>query len=143
MGELKNIVFNPATGLFEDSTNPTAHLTKGEIHQRRRKPTDPMAAQMKPVIRSLYLTGGDRPKEGTTIELSWRVERAQRVVVTFPSGNTVEFPPVCSCQFVVPPQECRVRIVAHNGRYTTQRTLRIKPRKHFLIERLIEWLVAH
>ena len=75
MGELKNIVFNPATGLFEDSTNPTAHLTRVEIRRLRRQ-SDPMTAQMKPILRAIYLTGGERPLEGTTIEISWMVERA-------------------------------------------------------------------
>ena len=130
MGELKHIVFNPATGLFEDSTNPTAHLTQGEVRRRRKRPTDPMAALMKPDIRSIYLTGGERPMEGSTLELSWQVDRAQRVVVTFPSGNTLEFPPACRCQFVVPATDCFVRLVAYNGKFTTQRTMQIHPKRY-------------
>lgn len=139
MGELKNIVFNPATGLFEDSTNPTAHLTRVEIRRLRRQ-SDPMAAQMKPIIRAIHLTGGDRPFEGTIIELSWMVERAQRVVVTFPSGNTVEFPLSYNCPFVVPKHDCHVRLVAHNGKYTTQRTLQIRPKRITLITKLLNKL---
>ena len=141
MGELKNIKFNPKTGLFEDCTNPTAHLTDGEVRKlRRQRQTDPMAKQKKPIIRSVYCSGGERPKEGTTIEMSWFVERAQRVVVTFPSGNTVGFPSACSCQFVVPRNACRVRIVAHNGKYTTQRTISIRPKRLSLIRKFWKWM---
>lgn len=144
MGALKDIVFNPETGLFEDLTNPTAHLTDGEVRKPRRpRQTDPMAARMKPIIRSLYLTGGNRPKEGATIEMSWYVERAQRVVVTFPSGRSVEFPPANRCQFVVPGQNSRVRLVAHNGKYTTQRTLQLRPKKLSIFHKLLKWLKSH
>ncbi|MBR1565109.1 MAG: hypothetical protein IJ650_07175 [Paludibacteraceae bacterium] len=139
MGELKNIVFNPTTGLFEDSTNPNAHLMQHEVHkERNQRPKDPMAAQFKPVIRSLYYLGNLHPMEGTTFSLSWEVEKAQRVVVTFPSGNTVEFPPVCNCQFVVPSHDFRVRLVAYNGKYSTQRTLSVSPRRHSIIHRFLK-----
>ena len=141
MGSLKDIVFNPTNGLFEDLTNPTAHLTDGEVRKpRRQRQTDPMALQMKPIIRSIYLSGGNRPLEGTTIEMSWYVERAQHVVVTFPSGRSVEFPPACRCQFVVPRHKCRVRLVAHNGKYTTQRTLQLCPKKLSIIHKFLKWL---
>lgn len=140
MGGLKNIVYNPETGLFEDSTNPTAHLTNGEARKRRPCQTDPMSAQMKPVINSLYLTGGEHPLEGTNIEMSWYAEKTRRVVVTFPSGRKVEFPAAGSCRFVVPGSRCQVRIVAHNGKYTTQCTLQITPTKKTLITRFLEWL---
>ena len=140
MGELKNIVFNPETGLFEDSTNPTAHLTNGEVRKRRRRPSDPMAAQMKPVFNSIFLTGGEHPMEGTTIELSWHIEKAQRVVVTFPSGEKGEFPALCSCQFIVPKDPCRVRIIAYNNQYKTQQTIGIRPSKKSLMTRFLEWI---
>lgn len=143
MGELKNIVFNPQTCLFEDCTNPTAHLTQGEVRklhrQRQQDPT--MAMQMKPVIRSICFSGGEHPIEGSTIEISWYVEKAQQVVVTFPSGKTVEFFPVCSCQFVVPRQKCQVRIIAYNGKYSTQRTIQIRPKKLSLIQSFLKWIM--
>ena len=141
MGALKDIVFNPTTGLFEDLTNPTAHLTDGDVRNpHRQRQTDPMALQMKPDIRTIYLSGSERPMEGTTIEMSWYVERAQHVVVTFPSGRSVEFPPACRCQFVVPRHKCRVRLVAHNGKYTTQRTMQIHPKRASLLHNFIKWL---
>ena len=141
MGELKNIRFNPETGLFEDCTNPTAHLTQGEIRkQRRSRQLDPMALQMKPVIRSVYVSGGARPKEGTTIEMSWFVEKAQRVSVTFPSGKTVDFPPACRCQFVVPRRRSQIRLVAHNNNYRTQRTISLRPKRIPLFQRFFKWL---
>ena len=71
MGELKNITFNPATGLFEDCTNPTAHLTQGEIRRsRRQRQQDPMAMYMKPIILSLFLSDDAHPVAGSTIEMS-------------------------------------------------------------------------
>ena len=141
MGELKNIKFNQKTGLFEDCTNPTAHLTQGEIRKaRRQRQQDPMAMQMKPVIRSVYISGGAHPQEGTTIEMSWFIEKAQRVSVTFPSGNIIEFPPASSCQFVVPRRKSYVRIMAYNGKFHTQKTITIKPSTS-LFQRLWEWFV--
>ena len=139
MGELKNITFNPVTGLFEDCTNPTAHQTQSEIRRLRRQ-LDPMAAQMKPIIRSVYLSGGARPEMGKTVELSWLVDNARRVVVTFPSGNIIEFPPASSCQFVVPRRKSYVRIMAYNGKFHTQKTITIKPSTS-LFQRLWEWFV--
>lgn len=128
MGELKNITFNPATGLFEDCTNPTAHLTQGEIRRlRRQRQQDPMALYMKPVIRSLFLSNGEHPAVGSTMEMSWYVDKAQRVAITFPSGNTVEFPPASSCKFVVPKHKFHIRLTAYNGKYHTQRTITIEP----------------
>ena len=141
MGELKNIKFNPETGLFEDCMNPTAHLTQGEIRKaRRQRQLDPMAMQMKPVIRSVYISGGAHPQEGTTIEMSWFIEKAQRVSVTFPSGKTIDFPPACRCQFVVPRRKSQIRLMAHNGNYRTQRTIPIVPKPILLIQRFIKWL---
>ena len=141
MGELKNIVFNPVTGLFEDSTNPTAHLTPREVRRvHRNRQLDPEAIQLKPFFRTISIYGGDRPLEGSTIVISWSIEKAQRVVATFPSGNTIEFPPVCKCQFVVPKHKCQVRLVAYNERYRTQRTITIHPKRRLLILRLLDWI---
>jgi hypothetical protein len=144
MGELKNIKFNPETGLFEDCTNPTAHLTQGELRKaRRQRHLDPMALQMKPVIRSVYVSGGARPKEGTTIEMSWFVENAQRVSITFPSGKKVDFPPACRCQFVVPGRKSQIRLIAYNGKCHTQRTFLITPKRIPLLLRLLKWCKTH
>lgn len=141
MGELKNITFNPATGLFEDCTNPTAHLTQGEIRRsRRQRQHDPMAMYMKPIILSLFLSDDAHPVAGSTIEMSWYVERAQRVTVTFPSGNTIEFPPASSCQFVVPKHKFHIRLMAYNGKYHTQRTVTIEPSTS-IFRRLWEWFL--
>ena len=147
MGDIKNVIFNPETGLFEDSTNPTAHMTEHEVRQeerrarRRQRQDDPLRAQMKPVIQAISRTGAEHPLEGTTIELAWLVQNAQRVVITFPSGNKVNFPTAGRCQFKVPDHDFQVRLVAYNGRYTTQRTLSISPRRLTLFRRLLNRLL--
>ena len=129
------------SGLFEDSTNPTAHLTPREVRRvKRNRQRDPETMQLKPLFRTVYVYGGDRPLEGSTVEMSWSVEKAQRVVVTFPSGNRVEFPPVCRCQFVVPEHRCQVRLVAYNDKYRTQRTITIHPKRRKVILRLFDWI---
>lgn len=129
--------------LFEDCTNPTAHLTQGELRKaRRQRHLDPMALQMKPVIRSVYVSGGARPKEGTTIEMSWFVENAQRVSITFPSGKTIDFPPACRCQFLVPRCRTKLRLVAHNNNYRTQRTITLSPKRIPLLYRFFKWLTS-
>ena len=104
---------------------------------RRNRQLDPEAMQLKPLFRTISIYGGARPLEGSTVEMSWQVEKAQRVVVTFPSGKSVEFPPVCRCQFVVPEHKCQVRLVAYNGSYRTQRTIQIHPRRLLLIQKFI------
>ena len=139
--ELKNIVYNPETGMFEDSTDPTIHITSGKVQKRRnRQSSNPMTVQMKPIFTSIYLTGGEHPLEEATVEMTWCVQKAQRVVVTFPSGNNMEFQPSTGCQFVVPKHDCFVRLVAHNGKYTTQRTIQIKPKRRSVFLNLLQWI---
>ena len=141
MGELKNIVYNPNSGLFEDCTNPLAHLTPAGVRrQKRQNNTYPMAAQMKPVINSIYISGGEHPREDSTIEFHWSVEKAQRVVITLPTGSVTEYSPVGKCQLVVPGKDFHIRLVAHNGKYTTQRTLFVKPERLPLVKRIAKWI---
>lgn len=131
--DLKDIVFNPQTGLFENARDPTAHLTTQELRCKRAKQreTDPLRAKMKPRINFFRCFGDECPTVGEQIILAWNVGLAECVRITFPDNKTVPFLSVDKCMFTMPSEECLVRLIAINGKYKTQLTMRIKPRKRF------------
>jgi hypothetical protein len=126
MNNLNDLVFNPKTGLFENRNDPTAHLSPSELRRQKRK-SDPMREQMKPRVNFFRRTGDKQPMDGELIVLSWNTDRAKFVRIDFPDGKRVELPPVGRCLFTMPPEICQIRLVAHNGRYHTQATIKIKP----------------
>lgn len=130
MNDLDDLVFNPKTGLFESGKDPTAHLTAYEFRSGRilKNKSDPQRALMKPRINFFRRSGDEHPIIGEQIFLAWNVEQARCVSITFPDGKTVSFPTIGNCQFILPGEECRVKLVAINGKYHTQLTMKIKPR---------------
>lgn len=130
MNDLGDLVFNPKTGLFENRKDPTAHLTAQELksERARKSKADPKRTMMKPRINFFRRSGEERPTAGEKIFLAWNVEQARSVSITFPGGKVLRFSPIGNCQFTLPSEECRVRLVAVNGKYKTQLTMKIKPR---------------
>ena len=129
MNNLNDLVFNPETGLFENQNDPTAHLSPSELlhFKRQHRKVDPMRALMKPRVNFFRRTGDKQPMSGELIVLSWNTDRANLVKIDFPDGKRVELPPIGKCMFTMPSKECQVRLVAHNGKYHTQETMKIKP----------------
>jgi len=143
MNYLNDLVFNPQTGLFENRKDPTVHLTAREQRQQRinRRKSDPQYMSMKPRIIFFRRSGDERPKAGERITLAWNVEQAQSVAVTFP--DRLRFSPMDNCLFTLPHEECRVRLVAINGHFRTQSTMRIRPRNKLtvaVLQRISTWL---
>lgn len=145
MNDLDDLVYNPQTGLFENKKDPTAHLSAREQRQQRRKQreSDPQRMAMKPRINFFRRSGDVRPLVGEQIALAWNVSQAQSVNITFPDKRTVSFSPIDNCLFTLPKEECQVRLVAINGNYRTQSTMKIKPRSKFplvALKYISDWL---
>jgi len=128
MNNLEDIIFNPNTGLFENKSDPTAHLSPKEIRaSKRNRAKDPEVARMKPRINFFrHDKENNVASKGDSVCISWNVDNADFVKIKFPDGNNVEFPTAGSTAFIMPATDCDVVLVAYHGKVKTQRTIKVQ-----------------
>lgn len=142
MNDLNDIVFNPATGLFESKTDATAHLVTPPTRsvsgprQRRTRTINPARAARKPIIDEFIVEGRHEHKEGSEVCVRWSVSNAQEIIITFHNRRELEYALQGTLRFVMPAEDCTVRILAKNHGVTTQRTISLKSRRLTIFDRL-------
>lgn len=138
MNDLNDIVFNPETGLFESKTNITAHLTECQIQggSRSRRMIDPARAALKPVIVDFRVESGYEHKVGSEVCVRWRVANAQKIIIHFHNHRALEYDMQGTLRFVMPDEDCKVRLVATNQDVKTQSTISLISHRLTIFDRL-------